>query len=437
MCFKVIFWGLIKKLSDLGFSIFLFLLIAFISLLGTIIEQNQSIDYYKLNYPENKSVLFILNWRNIDFWGLDHLYTNRWFFCLILLFFFSLMSCTFSTQLPILKQARRWKFISNHLAIEKKNNYNFFLKISLLNSIYLLNLKKYYIFHKGKSIYAYKGLLGKVSPIFVHLAIIIALVGPFIGSFAGFLVQEFVVVGEISHTQNIIKAGNWSNLHSNLLYKVDDFCVTYNSDKSIKQFFSKLSILNNNGQFIYSKYISVNHPLKFKGLTFYQTDWQMNTIRIQLSNSYFIEKSLTKIANDINNQMFWFCTLYFDQHEIIYIAIPDLQDNILLYNGEGNLIQQTHYGIWNIIYGTPVIINELVPLVGLQIKSDPGISITYLGLCFLMFSIVFSYTSYAQVWFVVQSGKLYTASYTNRAFLLLENEWIKIYNKYIALFFVV
>ena len=45
-----------RILADLRFSIFILLLISFCSIIGTVIEQDQSIETYKLNYPLTKPI---------------------------------------------------------------------------------------------------------------------------------------------------------------------------------------------------------------------------------------------------------------------------------------------------------------------------------------------------------------------------------------------
>ena len=49
--------NLFRTIADLRFSIFILLLISFCSILGTVIEQDQSIEIYKLNYPLTNPVL--------------------------------------------------------------------------------------------------------------------------------------------------------------------------------------------------------------------------------------------------------------------------------------------------------------------------------------------------------------------------------------------
>ena len=99
-----------RLVADLRFSIFLLLLISLFSIIGTVIEQDQSIETYKLKYPFSNPVLGFLTWDRILKLGLDHVYKSWWFFTLIFLFGLSLISCTFLQQFPSLKIARRCQY---------------------------------------------------------------------------------------------------------------------------------------------------------------------------------------------------------------------------------------------------------------------------------------------------------------------------------------
>ena len=74
-----------RVVADLRFSIFILLLISFCSIAGTIIEQDQSIEIYKMNYPLTNPVFGFLTWDRILQFGLDHVYKTWWFFTLIFL----------------------------------------------------------------------------------------------------------------------------------------------------------------------------------------------------------------------------------------------------------------------------------------------------------------------------------------------------------------
>ena len=433
MSIKCTIWNLLKLLSSLRFSIVLLLFLAFISIFGTVIEQDQIVDYYKSNYPENKPIFWFITWKIIVNLGLNHLYSNFWFLSLLCLFFFSLLICTLSTQLPIFKHARQWSFLYQQKSLQKKSFYQNFKSASLINYIYLLNVSHYYVFHKGKAVYGYKGLIGRIAPIFVHLSMIITLIGSIVGFTGGFIVQEMIPNGEIFHIQNVIKSGRLSLVPFDILGKVNDFFLTFNHDKSIQQFFSNISILDNKGSLLSNKSIAVNTPLQFNGLTFYQTDWQINALRIQIGLSNCLSKVLQKTFFQVNGDSVFVCNLQIDKMHQILIMIPDLSDTILIYDSNGVFLVNTQYGMRNIIYGVPIVFKGLISSTGLQIKADPGIYIAYLGFLVLIISIVLSYMSYSQIWVNIDKQELHIGGKTNRAILSYEDEMINIYKQYMSL----
>jgi len=431
---KNFIWKFFRYISSLRFSISLLLLISLVSIIGTVIEQDKLLDYYKLNYPEARPVMYFLTWKNILFFGLNHVYSTYWFFIILFVFFLSLAICTFSTQLPIFKQARQWSFFDNIKSLEKKKGYNQSKYSSLINFIYVLNFNNYSIFHKGKTIYAYKGIMGRIAPIFVHISIILAFIGSVFGFTNGFIAQEMIPEGEIFHVQNIIKAGRFSFIAKDKLGKINDFFVTFNQDKSIQQFFSDVSIIDNEGKVIVKKYISVNSPLRLYGLTFYQTDWQINALRLRIGYNHVLVKALQKVnIGNLPSGSSWICNLQLDDTHNISILIPDLLDKLLIYDNNGLLITTMTYGQWTILYGIPVVFKDLISSTGLQVKIDPGIYLAYSGFFILMISIAVSYTSYSEIWASKYKQKLSFSGNTNRAFVAFEDELVKIYNNYLVL----
>ena len=102
--------SIFKIIADLRFAITILLIIASASIIGTVIEQDQSIETYKLNYPLTNRVFGFLSWDIILKFGFDHVYTTWWFITFIILFGISLLTCTFLQQLPSLKIAKRCQF---------------------------------------------------------------------------------------------------------------------------------------------------------------------------------------------------------------------------------------------------------------------------------------------------------------------------------------
>ena len=69
---------------------------------------------------------------------------------------------------------------------------------------------------------------------------------------------------------------------------------------------------------------------------------------------------------------------------------------------------------------------EILSSTGLQIKTDPGIPVIYIGFFFLMLSTLISYITYSQIWIIQKNQKLFIGGTTNRAIFDFELEFFKI-----------
>lgn len=425
-------WYVVKKLSNLNISIFILLLIALVSILGTIIEQDQTISYYQLNYPVNQQwISYIINWQIITLIGLNNIYTNWYFLGLLGLFFCTLIACTFSRQLPSLRKARNWKFITNNLHNSKQTSLKLNKKYNILsNMIHRLSSKNYYVFQKKNNLYSYKGIAGKIAPIFVHISIIFTLIGSIIGLFTGFTAQQTIPNGELFHIHNVIKSGFRSSLPTNIVGKIDDFKIEYYNNGSIKQFYSKISLFNHNGDIIKQKQISVNSPLIFNGITFYQTNWIINGIRFSINNKYHIQKSVQEIK--IKNIKIWIYKLPINLYSYISLVITNLSDKVLLYDGDGKFLYEAKINEKFNINNINFKIEEIMTCTGLQIKVDPGVKYVYIGFFILIISILLSYLSYSQIWIYDDKIFLYIKGTTNRSKIYFEEEIINIQHEYNA-----
>ena len=426
MKYKTIVWNFFKKISNLNFSIFLLLLISSISILGTIIEQDESIDYYKKNYPINEMKLIEINWEIIQRFKLNQLYTNWFFITLLIIFCLSLIACTLSTQLPSLKHARRWKFKKQISINNTLWQYRTPIIISPSSVIYFLNRTNYHAFHQEYYIYSYKGLLGRLAPIFLHISLISILGGSLLGLFTGISFQEMIPVGEVFHLKNIIKSGLISYIPDDLIGKINTFTIEYNTNQSIKQFYSNISILNKKKQVIKNQTISVNKPLYFREFTFYQTNWQINGLKLKINNKYEIQVPIKKIIN--NNTVLWLTTFYYNDEDVISLMISGLKEPILYYDKTGQLLQTVAIGEIQTIHNIPIQITEIITSTGLQIKKDPGVLIIYLSFFILMLSILISYTSYSQLWIIHSNNTIQIFGLTNRAELNFEEDTLKLQN---------
>nr|YP_009297041.1 c-type cytochrome biogenensis protein [Ceramium japonicum]AOM66384.1 c-type cytochrome biogenensis protein [Ceramium japonicum] len=428
---KNVRWILLKIFSNLNFAICILFIILFFSMLGSIIEQHQSLAYYQNLYPIKSSNIMNFNWKLIIDLGLDHIYESWWFLFILIILSCSLIICTFSVQLPSLRNARRWKFINGYSTTQQNCllSNNIYINKSIINIVACLDEQGYYCFNRQLKLYGYKGLIGRIAPIIVHISLMVILIGATISFTNGFIVQEIIPVGEIFHIKNILGSGFNNSVPIYSTFRVNDFYINYNIDDSIKQFFSQLSYVDQHGYKRVYPTIFVNSPLKFKGITFYQTDWQINALRIQLDSSCIVQYKLNKVQ--IGKSIFWICHLPVEKNKYLFIIISKLNHEIYIYNSDGALLFTSFLNQKINISNNSFRIIEIMSSTGLQVKVDPGLLFVYLGFALLIISTFISYISYSQIWFIISNKSCYLNGSTNRAILSFEEELVLISDHYI------
>jgi cytochrome c biogenesis protein len=422
-------WGrkLIQIIADLRLAIILLLVIAIFSISGTVIEQGQSLSFYQANYPEDPALFGFLSWKVLLILGLNHVYSTWWYLSLLILFGSSLTACTFRRQFPALKAARNWQFYQQSRQFQKLA-LSAELETGSLDSLTpLLEKKGYKVFLENDSLYARKGIIGKIGPIIVHAAMLIILVGAIWGAITGFFAQEMVASGDSFQVKNIIEAGPFSKnwIPKDWGIKVNRFWIDYSPKGDIEQFYSDLSVIDNQGQEIDRKTIQVNQPLHHKGVTFYQTSWGIAGVKVQVNNSPILQLPMASLDTKGNGQIWgtWIPTKT-DFSEGVSLLARDLQGTMIVYDAKGDLTSAVREGMTVPINGVNLKIVELVGSTGLQIKADPGVPIVYLGFGLLMIGVVMSYFSHSQIWALQAGDRFYIGGKTNRAQVSFEREII-------------
>ena len=408
---------IIKILTDLKFALAVLLAIAIASSLGSFIEQDEPIFFYQQNYPLEKPIYGFINSNFILILGLDHIYRTWWFLFLLVILGVSLVSCTITRQFPIFKNSKDYSFKK-----EKKSflNLPFFVKIEniyYLKEIILLKIQKlnFYIYQNENLVYGYKGLIGRISPILVHLSLIIILIGSLIGAFKNFKAQEVLPKGELFHIQNPIRVG-WFTELPDVNIRVNDFWVEYEK-KKIHQFYSNLSILDNYGNEIKEQTISVNNPLRYKNIDIYQSDWNLLGIRLEkLGEKKIYEFPLFSLNKTAKSWITWVK----DSDKNYSLLFDQLKQTFLVYDERGNFLKEKKLGE---IIDKEYKISDILPSTGLLIKYDPSIGIIYFGFGLLMITTGLSYLPYTQIWIFHNSKNSWIGGITNRGKIQVEIEF--------------
>jgi cytochrome c biogenesis protein len=369
--------------------------------------------------------------------GLDHVYRTWWFLALLILFGSSLTACTFTRQLPTFKAAQKWQFYTQSRQFQKLALSTELTSGSLDQLATLLTQKRYRIFRDGNSLYARKGLVGRIGLIIVHASMLIILLGSILGAMTGFFAQEMVPSGEEFRIQNIFDAGPWakSQIPNDWSVKVNRFWIDYAPNGSIDQFYSDLSVLDKEGKEVDRKTIHVNQPLRYRGVTLYQADWAIAAVRIRLNNSPVLQLPMGQLNTNGQGRLWgtWIPTKP-DLSEGVSVIAKDLQGTVLIYDNAGQLISTVRQGMSTQVNGVNLWIDEIVGSTGLQIKADPGIPIVYTGFGLLMVSVIMSYVSHSQIWALQEpenngsseNTRLFVGGRTNRAQVSFEREIVSV-----------
>jgi cytochrome c biogenesis protein len=340
------------------------------------------------------------------------------------LFGLSLLTCTIIQQIPSLRIARRCQFFrtSRQFSALKNTKQLSDQRLSLLVS--KLQQEHYSIFQQRNILYCYKGLLGKIAPITVHLSMILILLGTTVSALGGFKAQEIIAKTETAHIQNILTMGPFSIIPKTST-RINDFWIAYSQKNTINQFYSDISILDNSGHEIKQQTIYVNSPAKYKGITYYQTDWNLLGIRIKLDNTNIFQYPLVSIMNGRNKLWISWISTTKTLEEGVTVLLNDLQGYCSIYDQSGTFLGNLELNE-TFKESFPLTLIDIISSTGLQIKMDPGILFIYTGFGFLMISTLLSYLTYSQIWVLQESEKTFIGGNTTRAKFEFKREFLKL-----------
>ncbi|XP_031286685.1 cytochrome c biogenesis protein CCS1, chloroplastic [Pistacia vera] len=424
-------FGLVKRLprrvlavfSNLPLAIGEMFAIAGLMAIGTVIEQGETPEFYFNKYPEDNPVLGFFTWRWVLTLGFDHMFSSPIFLGLLVLMGLSLMSCTYTTQIPLVKVARRWKFLQSAEAIRKQEFSDSLPRASIQDLGVILMGAGYEVFLKGPFLYAFKGLVGRFAPIGVHIAMLLIMAGGTLsatGSFRGSVTVpqglNFVmgdVLGPMGFLSTPIDSFN-TEVHVNKFY------MDYYDSGEVKQFHTDLSLFDLGGKEVMRKTISVNDPLRYGGITMYQTDWSFSALQILKDDEGPFNLAMAPLKVNGDKKLYGTFLPVGDVNSSnvkgISMLARDLQ-SIVIYDQEGNFvgIRRPNSKLPIEVDGSKIVIVDAIGSTGLDLKTDPGVPIVYAGFGALMLTTCISYLSHSQIWALQDGTTVVVGGKTNRA----------------------
>ncbi len=263
---------------SLKLTISLLILLALLSIIGTLITQNAARSDYIQRYG-------IGMYEVLNFFNVFDMYHSWWFSAILLLLVINLITCSIYRLPGILGQISRG---SGELEDKMLKALPYVEKMQIPNSTkreedIQSSLKKWFASWKRSetetaiTLFSEKGKYSRLGVPITHLSILIILIGGIIGSLYGFKGHVEILEGDTVNQIFLRTKNEEIPKPIDFALRCDDFNITYynlpgRKEKHVKEYTSVITIVEN-GQEVLKKTVQVNHPLHYKGLAFYQSTY--------------------------------------------------------------------------------------------------------------------------------------------------------------------
>lgn len=265
-----------KFFSSVKLALFLLISIAILSMIGTFINQGQSMSQYKVVF--GAKAFAILYWL-----GFLNIYNSWYFIALSVLLAINLITAS-ANSLPYALKSVFGPYPSFGEISAKKNPKaayeNFTTKknhgeiVSILNSVFgKPATEKATESENGTGatdVYYSKNAIFRLSPYIAHLSILIIMAGVILNVTYGF--RSFARINEGAKTNVAYFVGNGKPVKLPFTITLDKYRTYYYPNGMPKAYVSTLGIIENHVRVLTGK-IKVNHPLTYKGITIYQASY--------------------------------------------------------------------------------------------------------------------------------------------------------------------
>ncbi len=258
--------------SSVKLTIVLLLSLAATSIIGTLIPQNEDPAAYFKAFGGYLYRLFNI----LDLFDMYH---SWWFQLLLILLTTNIIVCSIDRM----SVNRRILFVKNPTFklprfrnIKHKEKFENKRAPEQLKEIYQKLVTRYFRYshieatEHGFAIFGEKGRWTRFGVYTVHFSVVLLLVGGLIGSMFGF--DGFVNIPEGESAQRVQVRNSTETFNLGFEIRCEDFDVSFYDTGAPKEFRSSLTILEQ-GRPVLKKDIIVNDPLRYKGISIYQSSY--------------------------------------------------------------------------------------------------------------------------------------------------------------------
>ena len=402
---------------SLKLTITLLILLALLSIIGTLIVQNAS----RMEYIQRYGVGL---YEVLNFFSLFDMYHSWWFSAILVLLVINLISCSVQRLPGIFSQITREsgeledRMLKALPYLERVQSPNRTMREESIQSSLRKWFKNWRRIETERTItlYSEKGKYSRLGVPITHLSILFILIGGIIGSLYGFRGHVEILKGETVNEvylrvkdQDVPKPIGFS-------VRCDDFKINYynvpGKEKYVKDYTSLLAIFED-GKEVLKRSLQVNHPLHYKGLAFYQSSYgTLNDVTIGIQWKGKKEGTSLKAAEGAtvpipNSSDFIRILKYmpevhnFGEGVQVVLLKPNQEPQPLwllknfpkLDERRGDQFLLTFEGVSSKEY------------TGLQVTKDPGVWVVWIGCGLMILGLIVSFFfSHQRVWVRIPKG---------------------------------
>lgn len=331
-------------LSSLRLTIPLLILVAALSVIGTVIPQNAPEQEYLRRF--SKETYYILKG-----FGLLNMYHSWWFIGVLILLAINLIACSLKRLPGVWRQVR-----------------------------------------KTRSNYA------RLGTYLTHLSVLLILVGGLIGAAWGFKGYVEIREGEmvegfvLNSPQEVVRPLGFQ-------VRCDAFRVDFYPDGSPREFLSTLSFLDKGRVVIDHAPLRVNHPLSYRGLSFYQSSYGISASAVIEVKRKGAAQTMRLSEGEVKAIPGTDAELGLMQYEerihgqeggilLVLFAPNSAPEGFWLFTGQ----QAKQGGARKGAFTVTLKALEKRNYTGIQVNHDPGLPIVWAGCALLVIGLVVTFT---------------------------------------------
>ncbi len=427
--FKSIYNAFLEEFSSIKLAITLFTFLAITTLVGTVLPEEPMVGATELIQKYG-----IEKYRLLKSFGLTDVFHSWWYLALFTTFGLNLTIASFVRVFPKWKIAFAWPIELNEEQIKKLPvNCELPVKKDINDLQKKLNQNKYKTKITDNKLMAVKGGWHRLGASVTHVGILTLLIGCTISIITGFSGMAQVAenegfyltdLGDKSIQIRSIEPDNWLAPISKMpiwLGRIPPYLIkvnkTWREDYKTgqpKQWYSDLSVYDQNKKELFRKTIHVNEPLEFMGLDVYQSNWG------KFSQITFNDEPATLPLENFMGEDIVVLPIGQGLGLKLKVANPNILEIYSIFTendfkekflGKVEKGKHIQLGPINIGYiGTQT-------LTGLQFKSNPGDLLIYPGLLFIISGVFIAFGSRKQIWAAINktSNKIVIGGNADRA----------------------